>query len=72
MPIVCLMGINMRVKVNDVARVPQRLISRGAATRVASIADRRGLDQAAVFVILTMQGHGRKSLALIATLRGMK
>jgi hypothetical protein len=48
-----------------VARVPQRTISEVAATRVALIAERKGMSQADVFQVLIWQGHGRKSLAKI-------
>jgi hypothetical protein len=45
------------------------MISRNAARRVATIAARRSMSQAALFHVLCWQGHGRKSLALIASFR---
>lgn len=51
------------------SRIPQRMISRLRAIHVAAIANRRAMTHTDLMTILFTQGHGRKSLALITSLR---
>jgi hypothetical protein len=50
-------------------RVPQRPIKKPAATKLANIADKKGMNNKDVQNILFNQGHGRKSEKLVNSIR---